>query len=211
MTVLTDAQRTRIATAVKSAEARTSAEFVCAATRAADTYFTAPLLAAAVIAFGLPFAVAALEPGWTGWNTHDPGITALQLLVYVIGAYGFTRPAIAVRLTPRAVKARRSARLARAAVLELGLAGVKHRNGVLLFVALTERHVEVIADSGVHAKVDSGAWTSVVDAFTAGIRSGDVADGFVAALDRLAPLLAAAYPRAADDVNEIPDHLVELG
>ncbi len=210
MTALTPAQRRRIETAVKAAEARTSAEFVCAVTRAADTYFTVPLLVASLVAFAVPLALDALEPGWTDANVHDPGVTVLQLLVFTIAAAAFSLPAIATRLTPRAVKARRAARLARAAFLDLGLAGVRHRNGVLLFVALAEHHVEVIADAGLQAKVDAGAWQAVVDAFTVAVKRGDVADGFVAALDRLAPVLAAPYPRGEDDVNEIADRLVEI-
>jgi putative membrane protein len=208
---LTDAQRARIEAAVGAAEATTSAEFVCAVTRAADTYFTVPLLVASGVALALPLAADALAPGWGGWTAPSDGVVALQLLAWAALAGILTRPAIAARITPRAVRARRAARLARAAFLELGLAGVAARDGVLLFVALAERHVEVIADRGVHAKVDAGAWRAVVDAFTAAVARGDVADGFVAALGRLAPILAAAFPRRPDDANEIPDRLVELG
>ena len=210
MAALTPAQRARVEQAVAAAEARTSAEFVCAVTRAADTYFTVPLLVAAVLSLALPLLGPVFGPSWTDASIHDPGLTVLQLLAFGILGFTLTRPPIAVAITPGAVKTRRVARLARATFLECGLAGVERRNGVLLFVSLAEHRVEVIADSGVHARVDAGAWQEVVDAFTAAIRGGDVADGFIVALDRLAAILERPYPRAASDRNEIADRLVEI-
>lgn len=210
MTVFSPEQRQRIEAAIRKAEAGTSAEFLCAIARSADTYFAVPLIIAAVAAIVLPIAVFALMPGWPAYNLHDPGITILQLAFFAILGLVITRPAIAARLTPRAVCQRRAARFAAAVFLERGLSGVRERNGVLLFVSLAEHHVEVIADRGLFARVDPAQWLTVVDSFTAQVARGDVTDAYVAALDRLGAILASAYPRAADDVNEIPDRLVEL-
>ena len=210
MSVFTSAQRARIEAAVKEAESRTSAEFLCATMRATDTYLTMPLLIAALIAIAAPPLLRFATPGWTDLSLSDPGTMLLQVFVFAlcagIGAYA----PIAVRLTPRRVRQRRFARTAAAVFLEQGLAGVSERNGVLLFVALAEHQVEVIADKQVYERVDPRAWTEIVGDFTAAVKRGDVADGYVAALRRLGALLEDAYPRGADDVNEIADRLVEL-
>ncbi len=210
MTIFSPTQRLRIETAVRAAEARTSAEFLCAVARSADTYFTVPLIISAVVALALPTAIFRFDPGWTWLNLHDPRVTLLQFLCFAILALITTRPRIAVRLTPRAVRQRRAARFAAAVFLERGLAGVQEHNGVLLFVSLAEHHVEVIADRALFAKVDPAQWLTVVEAFTAQVERGDAADSYVAALERLGAILAAAYPRAPDNVNEIPDRLIEL-
>ncbi len=210
MTIFSPEQRQRIEAAIRTAEAGTSAEFLCAVARNTDTYFTVPLILSACIAFALPTLVMQLSPGWTAFNLHDPGVTLLQLLCFAIVAFVTTRPFLAVRLTPRAVCQRRAARFAAAVFLERGLASVRERNGVLLFVSLAERHVEVIADRGLFATVDPAQWLTVVEAFTAQVARGDAAEAYIAALTRLGAILAAAYPRAPDDVNEIPDRLVEL-
>jgi putative membrane protein len=210
MSVFTPAQRARIETAVKEAESRTSAEFLCATMRATDTYLTVPLLLAAAIALALPMTIRLVTPDWSGITIGDPGLTLLQVLVFAACALIGAWTPIAIRLTPRRVRQRRFARTAAAVFLEQGLAGVSARNGVLLFVALAEHQVEVIADRQVYERVDPRAWTEIVGDFTAAVKRGDVADGYVAALRRLASLLEDAYPRADDDVNEITDRVVEL-
>src|SRR5262245_36911811 len=100
MSALDPAQRARLEGAVTAAEARSSAEFVCAVARAADTYFTVPLLIAAALALALPFVLDAAEPDWTA----GPGTTTWRdlapALVFVALALVLTRPAIATRLTP---------------------------------------------------------------------------------------------------------------
>ncbi len=210
MTIFSPAQRLRIETAVRAAEARTSAEFLCAVARSTDTYFTMPLIISGLLAIVLPTVILHASPGWTRLTLNDPGMTLVQLLCFAIFALVTTRPWLAIRLTPRAVCRRRAARFAAAVFLERGLAGVRARNGVLLFVSLAERHVEVIADRALFAKVDPAQWLTVVEAFTAQVAHGDAAQAYVAALDRLGDILAAAYPRAPEDVNEIPDRLLEL-
>lgn len=210
MSVFTPEQRARVEAAVKEAESRTSAEFLCATMRATDTYLTMPLLLAALIAIATPTVLRLATPGWTDFNLSDPGIALLQVVVFALCAAVGAYPPIAVRLTPRRVRARRFARTAAAVFLEQGLAGVSARNGVLLFVALAEHQVEVIADKQVYERVDPRAWTEIVGDFTSAVKRGDVADGYVAALRRLGALLEDAYPRGADDVNEIADRLVEL-
>ena len=58
MTIFTPEQRQRIETAIRRAEAGTSAEFLCAVARSTDTYFTVPLILSASIALMLPMAIA---------------------------------------------------------------------------------------------------------------------------------------------------------
>ncbi|MBL8698648.1 MAG: TPM domain-containing protein [Alphaproteobacteria bacterium] len=210
MTILSPAQRQRIEAAIRTAESGTSAEFLCAVARSTDTYFTVPLILSAVVGVTAPAVALHLAPGWTGVTLSDPGVAIVQLLVFALVALATTRPRIAAWLTPRAVLQRRAARFAAAVFLERGLAGVEARNGVLLFVSLAEHHVEVIADRGVFAVVDPAQWMGVVEGFTAQVARGDVAEAYVAALERLGAILAAAFPRAPDDANEIPDRLLEL-
>jgi putative membrane protein len=106
--------------------------------------------------------------------------------------------------------AERVARMAREQFLLRGLHRTEARAGVLLFVAVAERRVELIADEGIHARVAPGTWDAIIAGFTAAVREGRIADGFVAAIDAVADSLAAHFPRQPGDVNELPDRLVEL-
>ena len=84
MTIFTPEQRQRIEAAIRKAEAGTSAEFLCAVARNADTYFAVPLIIAAIVAIGLPITVFNLMPGWPVFSLHDPGIMILQFAVFAI-------------------------------------------------------------------------------------------------------------------------------
>jgi len=42
------------------------------------------------------------------------------------------------------------------------------------------------------------------------VKAGRVADGIVAAVDRVGGVLAEHFPKSRDNPNEIPDKLIEL-
>jgi putative membrane protein len=205
MSFLSEEDRRRIAIAVRKAEQRTSGEFVTVIARRADTYFTIPILIATAVALALPGVL------WLSDPAHDFILLyALQLGVFIVLGLILSWQRIAVALVPDRIKAARVARRAREQFLLSGLHRTRERAGVLLFVAVAEHRVELIADEGIHARVPAGTWDAIVAGFTAQVRAGRIADGFTAAIDAVADILAAQFPRDAADINELPDRLVEL-
>jgi len=203
MAFLTPADEARILAAVRAAEARSSAEFVTVIARSADAYRLAPTLLAASVALLLPGAL------WlAGWLTEFVWLYALQLAAFLL-LLGVLSP-FGARLTPRSIRDAAARRLAHSLFLELGLATTEQRTGVLLFVSEAERYVEILADREADRAAPTGFWTDAVAAFTAEVRSGRPADGFVAAIERVGAMLGSAFPRAPGDVNELPDRLIRL-
>jgi len=203
MAFLTPADEARILAAVRAAEARSSAEFVTVIARSADAYRLAPTLLAASVALLLPGAL------WlAGWLTEFVWLYALQLAAFLL-LLGVLSP-FGARLTPRSIRDAAARRLAHSLFLELGLAATEQRTGVLLFVSEAERYVEILADREADRAAPAGFWTDAVAAFTAEVRSGRPADGFVAAIERVGAMLGSAFPRAPGDVNELPDRLIRL-
>jgi putative membrane protein len=84
------------------------------------------------------------------------------------------------------------------------------RTGVLIYVALLQRQVEIVADAGIHGKVAQSAWDELAGAVTDAAREGRLADGIVDAVRRAGVLLAAHFPPKPDDVNELSDRVVEI-
>jgi putative membrane protein len=205
MHFLSDDDRRRIIAAVRKAEQRTAGEFVTVIARRADTYLVIPLLIAAAVALVLPGLL------WFANVLHDfVALYALQLAVFIVLGLLLAWQRVAVRLVPDRIKAERVARRAREQFLLRGLHRTRARAGVLLFVAVAEHRVELIADEGIHGRVAAGTWGGIVAGFTGSVREGRIADGFVAAIDAVANSLATHFPRAPEDVNELPDRLVEL-
>ena len=205
MSFLSEEDRRRIASAVRKAEQRTAGEFVTVIARRADTYLLNPLLIATAIALTLPGLLWLLD------LTHSfIALYALQLAAFIVLTLLLCWQRIAVMLVPERIKAGRVATRAREQFLLRGLTRTHARAGVLLFVAVAERRVELIADEGIHARVAPGTWDAIVAGFTASVREGRIADGFVTAIETIADSLAAHFPRGPDDRNELPDRLVEL-
>ncbi len=108
-------------------------------------------------------------------------------------------------LIPEARRAERARLAAGLAFFELGLTSTRDRTGILLYVSLLEHQVVVLADRGIDEPVEPGTWDAVVERILDGIRSGRAEDGLCEAIERCADVLAARFPRRADDVNELPD------
>jgi putative membrane protein len=86
------------------------------------------------------------------------------------------------------------------------------RTGVLIFAAVAERYVEIIADAGINAEVSQEVWDKGVAALVSAITAGRPGDGFVAAIEQCGAVLAQHFPVEPGSVNpdELPDRLVEI-
>jgi putative membrane protein len=71
-------------------------------------------------------------------------------------------------------------------------------------------YVEIIADEGINALVPAGTWDEAVADFVERVRAGRVGEGFLAAVEVVGARLAEHFPRAPDDPDELPNHLIEI-
>lgn len=200
-----DAERHRIEAAVHAAEAKTRAEFVLVIARRADPYFFPTTIAATSIALLLPGAL-----WYAGLAYEFPHLYAVQLVAFVVLFFLFRLPDVVRHLVPREVRTARARRLARELFYRLGMHRTRERSGVLLFVSLGERYVEIIADDAVDKAVPPETWQNIVASFTTTVRSRGAVAGFLTALQSLGDALGGVLPRRPDDRNELPDRLIEL-
>jgi putative membrane protein len=205
MAFLSDPDRQRIASAIAEAERRTSGELVTVIAEAADDYRYVPLLWPALAALLLPAIVLTVWPELGAWRLY-----LLQAAAFVGLAVIAHLPPVHLALVPAGLKRRRASRLAREQFFEQGLHLTRARTGVLIFVAVAERHVEIIADAGIDARVPPGTWDQAVTEFVERVRAGRIAEGFLAAIGQVGDRLAEHFPRPADDTNELPNRLVEI-
>ena len=83
--------------------------------------------------------------------------------------------------------------------------------GVLVYLLLADRDVEVVADRGIHRKVGDAAWEDVCREMEAAFREGRFDDGVEAGIVRINALLAEHFPRVgAPSANELSDRPVVL-
>ena len=228
-TRMTSQDLDRIAGAVAEAEKTTAGEIFCVLAPEVSDYRETPLVWAAAAALVLPagalfagFRPDVLTRLFGGWSVgHAAALDAailsalstyiaLQAVVFVVAALVVSIPPVRRALTPASLKAARVKRAAMEQFLSHGLHVTRDRTGVLIFAALAERRVEVIADEAIYKAAPDLVWGEVVADLVAGMKRGAVADGFVAAVGRAGAVLAAHVPPRGDDSNELPDGLTIL-
>jgi TPM domain len=83
--------------------------------------------------------------------------------------------------------------------------------GVLVYLLLADRDVEIVADRGIHRIVGDAAWQAICTRMEAAFREGRFADGVVAGVGDVSTLLARHFPREGGaGPNELPDRPVIL-
>jgi uncharacterized membrane protein len=90
---------------------------------------------------------------------------------------------------------------------ELGIWNTQQRNGVLIYLLLAERAIEIVADRGLEAHVSSANWQAIVQQLGEQLRRKDYEQGLLGALDGVNALLCTHFPLAAGEANpnELPD------
>ncbi|HNQ03080.1 MAG TPA: TPM domain-containing protein [Thiobacillaceae bacterium] len=83
-------------------------------------------------------------------------------------------------------------------------------NGVLIYLLLADRDVEIVADRGVAAQVDPRIWQDLSRELTAHFRNGAWEKGMLHAIASVSRQLEIFYPRWREDVNELTDRPIRL-
>jgi uncharacterized membrane protein len=81
----------------------------------------------------------------------------------------------------------------------------EHNNGVLIYLLLAERAIEVVADRGLARRVDTAVWQGIVAALSGELKAGRYREGVESAVDAVTKLLEQHFPLAPGDAN--PDEL----
>lgn len=110
-------------------------------------------------------------------------------------------------LVPERVLAEEVAQAAHVSFVRNGLMNTRDRTGVLVYVSLRERRVQILGDKGIHEKVGDSFWQAECDRIVAGIRGGRAADGLAEAIRSVGEKLQQHFPRREDDQNELPDRV----
>ena len=82
--------------------------------------------------------------------------------------------------------------------------------GVLLFVSLAEKHVEILVDNGIAALVPQTAFQNIIELFIRNVRQGRVAEGVLAAVEGCVLVLVPHFPARPDEPNEMANRVTEI-
>lgn len=202
---LTQEEQQRIIQCVKDVETRTSGEIVPVIASESYQY-------PAAVGFGsLVLGVAGAILACMALEREDMWL----FLAVFLGLY------LVFQIVLRAVPVLRKPFLSRGQMLEEvneaaitsfylnGLHRTRDQTGIIIYVSVYERMVQVLADKGINEKVDPKVWQEVVAIVTKAIRNGTAADGLCAAITRCGDLVTEHFPIKADDTDELPNLIVD--
>ena len=92
----------------------------------------------------------------------------------------------------------------------LGVWDTKHNAGVLIYLLLADRRVELVSDRGIHSKVGTAAWEAICGEMQREFARGQFERGAVLGLRAISDLLAEHFPPSGVGRNELPDKPVVL-
>lgn len=93
---------------------------------------------------------------------------------------------------------------------EMGIWDTENNNGILIYLLLAERSVEIIVDRGIAKKVDSSEWETICHNMELSFAKQEYLSGTLSAIESIGQLLHQYFPKNFQSQNELPDHLTFL-
>jgi len=189
-----------LAQAVRDIEKNTDAEIVIVVRGRSGTYRHADYLGGAIVALiGLIFVLISPFEFHTYWVPID--VAGL----FVAGAFVCSRTDFVRRaLTTKKFRTQAARNGAAAMFYEAGIANTSAENGVLIYLSILERRLEVIADRGILKAVPALKWNNAVFELKQVARNPD-SENLIKVVRELGDLLAEHLPPTGENPNELPD------
>ena len=195
-----DAANETLTNCVREIEKATDVELVLIVRARSGVYRHADYLFAAAISFlGLLFLL------FSPFEFHHYWVAIDVALLFLIGVYISARSnAIRRRLTT--TRSRETAVRTQAAAMfyEAGIANTSAEMGLLVYLSLFERRLELIADRGVLTGVPALEWNEIMFELHE-IGRNPEPETLQAGLAKLGALLAEHLPATGENPNELPD------
>jgi uncharacterized membrane protein len=93
---------------------------------------------------------------------------------------------------------------------QLRIWDTEHNNGLLIYLLLADRDVEIVADRGIHAKVGTREWEEICRRMETAFRQGDYEGAVVRGIQEVVQHMVKHFPATATGHNELPDKPVVL-
>lgn len=190
---------TSLAEAVRDLELRSCAEVVVEVRARSGSYAFADARFAASLAFA-GLLVLLFSP----WSFH-PAWVAIDVAIFYAAGVAIAQRSMTIRrlMTSDSERMIRVQTTARAVFVERRVSYTEHATGLLVYLSLLERQIEIVEDRGVLVAVQPEQWNRLVA--TARESRNASAATLLDLLHHLAPVLCACLPAVAGDRDELPD------
>jgi uncharacterized membrane protein len=93
---------------------------------------------------------------------------------------------------------------------QLRIWDTEHNNGVLIYLLLADRDIEIVADRGINGKVGTEGWEKICAGLEKEFRAGLFEYGVIKGIQEVSRVLTQHFPKEPGGKNELPDAPVVL-
>ena len=86
----------------------------------------------------------------------------------------------------------------------------EQNNGLLIYLLLADRAVEIVADRGIHAKVGTDEWSKICRQMETAFKQSNYEAGVLSGVQTVTEHLVEHFPASGNRKNELPDKPVVL-
>ncbi len=210
--LFSEADKKRLADAVRAAEKNTSGEIVPFVAAQSDSYPEAWLRSGTLASFLLLFIFSVINIGSDVWLPVSIGeIVLFALLVFAAaGLAASYLPLVKRMFIPAAMMQQRVDERASMAFLEEEVFATRERTGILIFISLFEHRVRILGDSGINEKVQQAQWDDIVAIIVQAMKAGRPADGLHDAIEKCGALLGDSGVQIRHDDTDELDNAVRF-
>lgn len=90
---------------------------------------------------------------------------------------------------------------------KLNMQKTAERNGVLFYLAVSDKKFAIIGDAGINAKVPEGFWDEIKEMMQKLFREGKFTEGLSRGIIMAGSQLKYQFPHKKNDVNELSDEI----
>jgi putative membrane protein len=197
-------EKERLKATIQEVESRTIGEIVVMVVDRSDHYIEAEILGGVLLGSLLSLILTLLFFHSTVWS-----YVPLSFLFFFPSRLLFKRGEalkklfVGIRRKEEAVRLR-----AERVFFEKGLSKTRKNTGVLFFLSLFERKIWVLADRGIHEKMDQETLNRFANEVSMGIREGCACETLSQTIREIGVLLSQHFPITSDDTDELPDEVM---
>ena len=204
--------REQISQRIAKLEKQTDAEVVCAVATESGRYDRAESLCGLLV--GLVALISGNKlVGMGGWDAPTALSLGVQvtlvvggfILGSVLASYWHGLRHLFVGNAEMTSEVRRSVHQV---FSQQGIGGTRQRGGVLIYLSLFERRLEVRCDRAVAETIQQSDLEAIRDAVLAKVRTGDPGGGLIAGLDRAEEILAKALPATDAAIDTLSNDIL---
>lgn len=203
-TLFPEEEKNRIKAMTQDIELRTDGEIAVMVVDQSDRYLEAEILGGIIIGSLLALAISIIF-------FHESLYVYIPLsfaFFFPFRWFGAKFPRLKLVFIGHHRKEETVHRRALRAFYEKRLDQTKHHTGVLFFLSLLERKVWVLADKGIHSKMDDTTLNRFANMVSQGIKKGRASEALCQAIEGIGRLLAEHFPVSPGDIDEIPDDVM---